>query len=810
METTNALFELASVSLSCRDRETLLKTFAVRTGTLLGAKAVALWLKNPERGTLVSAAVWADSGSRYGLRAVNGERGKGILEQVLESSKATHLGSNASLLDTLVHLEPNFRAGLTAALYSPIRSVQGSLGIVEVLRSSQAPFTERDFQVLEEAGRLLAQALMNLGDLGRERQAHLFTVERLTSLYDLGRTFTSFLELSELLPIVASKICDLIEADACNLWLVDARSQELYLAQKSGHDPTMEEGARVSASEGLLGEVVQRATPRLLAQPQEEAALGGRRLTADGFAVESWMCAPLRKSDEVLGAVEVFSKNGGKSFTDDDLFFLASISEQAATSLYNARLLETERKASTLAALVNISQEITSTSDLRQILATVANQSARIVNFDRFAIGYFDRGKFVLGAVSGEEQIPPTEEMEGLRDLLAWVGGQTEPISAELGKDSWHIEPESARTRSIPFLEANQYNGFHAIPLYDKQGPVGAIGLLSKYAEFLTSADREILGILAGQTAVATRNSQLYQESLFKGFLQPLTRKKRQVSSNLPQQQTRLYVKRIAMLAAALVVVPWPLRVSTDATIIPAQHRVVSSIEGGVIEKVFVKEGDSVKLGDALAQINDGEDRIKLAQAQAALESARRDLGEAEFRNDPAAAGQAKARADLHLEEVQLEQKRLAEATLHAPLAGIVVTPKLEEKVGTMLKPGEALAEIVEQDNMAAELYVPETDLPLVHAGRGTSLKLNSFPTRTFQGIVERIGVQPHLESGEQYFVVRAKFRNPSGVVKDGMAGRAKIQVGGGWLQSGWYPVGYALIRRPSRWLWMKLWTVLP
>ena len=40
--------------------------------------------------------------------------------------------------------------------------------------------------------------------------------------------------------------------------------------------------------------------------------------------------------------------------------------------------------------------------------------------------------------------------------------------------------------------------------------------------------------------------------------------------------------------------------------------------------------------------------------------------------------------------------------------------------------------------------------------------------------------------------------------------GRARIRADGGWFGSGWYPIGYALLRSPFRWLWEKIWVWLP
>ena len=808
MQPRQQVFELASVALSCRDRETLLKTFAARAASVFQATAVVIWSRHPQTRKLSLSASWSESGSHFATRFAEAYA---ALDRLAEANEPFVLNSSGINPDSLPHLDEQFHSSLTAALYSPIRSVEGSLGLAELLRTNRVSFTDDDVHVLEEATRLLAQALLSLDVLSSERQSHLLTVERLTTLYDLGRTFTSSLELAELLPVVCTKICDVIEAEACNLWLADSRSQELFLAHKTGEDPTTHIDERVSSTVGLLADLVQRAAPKLLDQSHSDPDLALRLVSAPGFTLHSWMCAPLRKGDEVLGLVEVLNHRLGLPFTEDDLFFLSSIAEQAAISLHNAKLLDSERKVSALDALLKISQEITSTLDLDHVLTTVVNQAGTIVNFDRFVIGYFDRGRFILGAVSGEPEVPRTSEMTALRSCLELVANQGTFIAADLFEDGWHLDSESSRSACVPFLEAHQYNGFHAIPLRDDQGPVGAMALLSSSAEFLSPTDCEILAILANQTTVAVRNSHLYeQSSALRGFLHPFTGQTRLLRSTLSRQLWLSYAKPVAAVLALLVLIPWPLRVSTNATVVPAQRRIVSSIAGGVIERVSAREGDLVQPGDVLAQLNDGEHRIKLAQAQAALETARRELGEAEYRNDPSAAGVARLRSDLHLAEVQLEQKRLEDARIRSSLSGIIVTPKVEEKVGAMLKPGEPFAEIVAQDRMAAELSVAEPDLPLVRPGGIVVLKLNSFPTRTLHGTVERIGAQSRSDSNEQYFLVRAVFPNPVRVVKNGMVGRARIQAAGGWLNSGWYPLGYVLFRTPLHWLWMKLWTWLP
>jgi GAF domain-containing protein/biotin carboxyl carrier protein len=812
METFSALFELASVSLACRDQDTLLKTFAARVGATLGARAVFVWTNgasSKDAEGLICRTRWNEAGERFAPQ--NESVSEGLLAEVYESAETRCVSSKEISADDFEHLDESSRARVKSAIVVSLPGAQRAEGVVEVLNKRTGEFTAEDAHFLEEASRLAGSALTNLEAIETERQTQLFTLERLTALYDLGRTFTSTLELGVLLPVVAGKIRDIMGASACLVWLADPGSQDLYLAKKIGEDPTVEDDARVSLTEGLLGEIAQSATPKLVENPAEEPGLAERiEAAGEDFEIQSWMCAPLRKENDILGLVELVNKADSTPFNEDDLFFLSSISEQAAVALHNANLLDAERKVHALDALLKISQEITSTLDLDHVLSTVVQQAASVIPFDRCVIGFFDRGRFVIGALSGETEVPKTREMSDLRTRLEWVADQEDAVSADLYDDGWHVEPQDAHAQIVSFLEEHNENGFYALPLRDDQGTLGVLALLSSDADFLTDNNKETVAILANQTTVAIRNAQLYQQVPLANLLQPFSQRKKKFLAAMPRSRWELYARRAAIAVALLVIVPWPMRVGTDATVVPASRQMVSALDGGVVQRVFVHEGDAVQPGQILAQLDDGDDRVKLAEAESALSQARRELAEAEFHNDPSAAGQAKLHADLHEAEVQLEQQRVAASQLRSPIAGIVVTPKIEEKRGTMVKPGDSFAEIVGQDRIAAEMSVAETDLELVRPGNTVALKLNAFPTTTFQGTVERIGAQTQAVAGDQYFIVRAIFNNSRSLARDGMVGRARIRSVGGWFQSGWYPVGYALLRAPFRWLWEKAWSWLP
>jgi hypothetical protein len=80
---------------------------------------------------------------------------------------------------------------------------------------------------------------------------------------------------------------------------------------------------------------------------------------------------------------------------------------------------------------------------------------------------------------------------------------------------------------------------------------------------------------------------------------------------------------------------------------------------------------------------------------------------------------------------------------------------------------------------------------------------MNPFPTRVFRGKVERVGAELKQEGEESFVVAEARIENAEGALRAGMLGTAKVA-------AATRPLGYVLFRKPLRYLWLKLWPLLP
>ena len=66
-----------------------------------------------------------------------------------------------------------------------------------------------------------------------------------------------------------------------------------------------------------------------------------------------------------------------------------------------------------------------------------------------------------------------------------------------------------------------------------------------------------------------------------------------------------------------------------------------------------------------------------------------------------------------------------------------------------------------------------------------------------------RVGALVREEGKERFVVAEVAVENPDGLLKTGMQGRGKVRVG-------WSSIATIVLRRPARWLYGKLWPVLP
>jgi HlyD family secretion protein len=204
------------------------------------------------------------------------------------------------------------------------------------------------------------------------------------------------------------------------------------------------------------------------------------------------------------------------------------------------------------------------------------------------------------------------------------------------------------------------------------------------------------------------------------------------------------------------------------------------------VDNVDMELKGAVALRDALKhqldELKNGSRRTEVVQAQAREmeQSASQRLVEAGTRVEDLKA--AKAQVDGAQGRIDQIQAMIDELTISAPLPARVEA--LDLRPGDIIAPNATAAVLLEEKQLYVRIYVPETQLGRLKLGQAVPVSVDSFPTQTFQGVVEHINevgeysprnLQTADERADQVFAARVGLRNGFDQLRAGMA--AFIQV---------------------------------
>jgi len=227
----------------------------------------------------------------------------------------------------------------------------------------------------------------------------------------------------------------------------------------------------------------------------------------------------------------------------------------------------------------------------------------------------------------------------------------------------------------------------------------------------------------------------------------------------------------------------------------------------GRLVAMLKEEGDAVKKGELLAQLDDTDARLSLGQARAALDVAQAALERAkvaqdharqEFERaqnllksggitdrdfDAAQVADRDARAQVRLAEAQVEQSRQAVALAEKHLRDCrIVSPITGEVARKFVNPGGwldgsvLLYRLVDNHRLELETYVASSDLGQVRKAQKVRFTVASYPGETFQGVITNISGAVDMQNRSAS--VRAAVPNPTGKLKAGMFIKGKIITG--------------------------------
>ncbi len=343
----------------------------------------------------------------------------------------------------------------------------------------------------------------------------------------------------------------------------------------------------------------------------------------------------------------------------------------------------------------------------------------------------------------------------------------------------------------LEYFEVMPMNWATVLPLFDRNNRVCGIFLFEgvKPAENLVATFPRMLDL--GTSAGRALGTALYwdrQRSI--RLAQRYVRAKR-AYIDTPGKKKFLKFGLPFVILAILLLIPMDYTLKGDATLLPVNQVTLPTLVNSRLISVKVREGETVKQGQVLAELDTRDIRLQLRQVEQDYERALLESQSAmslrdEFRMHAARINSEKSRAVA--DKLRLDIER---STLRAPIDGIVLGAQtLATRLGEVLRTGEPVLDVIDPSVWQVKVSMREQDLiylgdTLSEKGRvPVTLALAANPARRYELEVKsenQIAFGLDTARGKYDFSVMLPLEttlSDSSLLKSGFGGRAKFSTG--------------------------------
>ncbi|MEK7403454.1 MAG: efflux RND transporter periplasmic adaptor subunit, partial [Gemmatimonadota bacterium] len=227
----------------------------------------------------------------------------------------------------------------------------------------------------------------------------------------------------------------------------------------------------------------------------------------------------------------------------------------------------------------------------------------------------------------------------------------------------------------------------------------------------------------------------------------------------------------------------------------------VKSKAGGLITRMPVETGTSVRVGDLIVQIDARDVQNQFNQAQADLDAAEAKLSVSKAQkqrsddmfaqkvitaqeHETAALDLANANAAVIRQRANLDlaKQRLEDATVTAPVVGTVIEKPVSlgmviASATGSVSGGTTIIKMADLTKVRMRAQFNETDIGQIKSGQPAVVVVDAYPDRRFTGTVEKIEPQAVVQQGVTLFPVLVSLTNLDGALRPGMNGEVQVQI---------------------------------
>jgi len=202
----------------------------------------------------------------------------------------------------------------------------------------------------------------------------------------------------------------------------------------------------------------------------------------------------------------------------------------------------------------------------------------------------------------------------------------------------------------------------------------------------------------------------------------------------------------------------------------------ISPETSGQINKIYVNEGDRVRKGQLLVDINSDITKSQIEEVESSLEFARTVYEKQKRLWDQRIGSEiqyldAKNRVESLEKRLEVLRAQLDMAKITSPVNGIV--DNIYMKDGELAQPGAPLMQVVNLDQVYINADVSESYLSDVHTGEEVSVTFPAYPDLKMEIPIHRKGNV--INPNNRTFTVQLKLSNPDNMLKPNILSKIYI-----------------------------------
>jgi len=265
------------------------------------------------------------------------------------------------------------------------------------------------------------------------------------------------------------------------------------------------------------------------------------------------------------------------------------------------------------------------------------------------------------------------------------------------------------------------------------------------------------------------------------------------VETPLKPQTTLLDEKRVEVIEVVPKQVSYTF--SAVGSLKTPENVIISPKKAGIIDKILVKEGNRVKKGQVLVQLDDVDARLqveraeaKVKEADALVENNRNTIARYQKLFETMVIPQQtfddlvlkikvdQAKLDLAQVELDMAKQNLLDHRIVSPIDGVVnlKIASLGEHVN--VAPKDEIMTIVEMDPLELEFYVPENWVGKIRLGTRVQFTVKAFSEEKFSATLQFIS--PTADPSTRNVKMKAVVQNPTYRLKPGYFAEVTIETG--------------------------------